>query len=310
MAAPVSMVARHAVVHAAAPGFEALDDARTVESLGIGRLPLHAVLVGEGIEHLGHGDGRARTVLHGLRTREVFLGEFLARCGPGLLVCADPSLGLARVHRHVLETLGAHHRTEATACCVSGRVAVLLLVGTRHGCSLELQLARGPDGHEGGGCGVALRQVVDERVVPHALALGYFLERSTFRSDIERKALVRVRGLARHHDDAVADAHHVLGGVPARVGFLAPARERALGTDGHATRRGCRRSGEHTGRENKDVVRAQGVAGGVAFVEKNAGRQGAAAEQLPLLREGLDGYRLVRHVDADHAVFAHGLCSS
>jgi len=109
--------------------------------------------------------------------------------------------------------------------------------------------------------------------------------------------------LALHDDGAVAELHQILAGIAARVGLLDAVRERALGADGDATGGGRRRTGQHAGRDHEDVIGPQGIAFGVALVQKDPGRQRPAAEQLPLLGVGLDAHRLIRHVDPDESIF-------
>ncbi len=144
-----------------------------------------------------------------------------------------------------------------------------------------------------------LRQVFAERVVPLELVCGGIDEFDTAVVHDEAPALFAVGGLARDENRAVMESTEILSRVSAGVRFLDAVRERALAADGEAARGRRRRSGEHAGREDEHVVRPERIAGGVAFFEENARRERTAAEQVPLLGEGLCGGLQIRHVDAD-----------
>ena len=297
--------AGHAVVHAAAALLEARDDAGSREGRGVGALSLDAVLVGEGVEHLRHVDARARAVLHRLGAIEVGLRHALAELHEGLLVLAVADAGLARVDGHVLETLAPHDGAEAAAGRVARRTPDLVLVGAADGSAAHLPLAGRADRDEGGVGRVALREMIDQRVVPHPLAVGDLLDRHAVRRHVEGVPRFRVRGLARHDDHAVAELHHVLGRVAAGVRFLDAAGEGALAAYAHAARGRGGRSGQDAGGEDEDVVRPERVALGIAFLDEDPCGERAAAQVLPLLREVLDGGRQSGHVEAYHLI-AHG----
>ena len=70
--------------------------------------------------------------------------------------------------------------------------SLLVLIGTRHGGTRELHLAGGSDGDEGGRLGVALREVLDQGVVPHPLAVGNLLDHRAVGADVERVAFLGV----------------------------------------------------------------------------------------------------------------------
>jgi hypothetical protein len=262
------------------------------------RLPFDPVLVGEGLEHVRDGNHGAGPGLEHLVTRQIVLRVLLGACGELLAVGGLTQRGPARIDRHVLEALAAHHGPETAARGVAGRVSILLLIGAGHRRPGEAQLARGADADEGSGLRVSPGQLLDEGVVPEALAVGYLLHAPALRVDVHRVALVGIGGLALHDDRPVAELHEILAGIAAGVGLLDPARQGALPPDRDATRGRGGRARQHTGRHHQHVVGAERIAAGIAFFQEDAGRQCPATQELPLLGEGVDAHRLAAHVHA------------
>ena len=124
--------AAHAVVHAAAAFGERLVDAGAVQLVHLRVAAFGPVLVGEGVQHVGHGHAGAGAALEDIvaAVAQVGLAEGLVVGIECLAVRGLPEARLARFYQYPFQALGTHHRADPAARGMAGRVPALALVGS------------------------------------------------------------------------------------------------------------------------------------------------------------------------------------
>ena len=176
--------AAHAVVHPAAAFGERLVDAGAIELVHLRVAALGPVLVGKGVQHVGHGHAGAGAALEDIvaAVAQVGLAEGLVIGVECLAVRRLPEARLARFYQYPFQALGTHYRADPAARGMARRMPPLALVGGGDGGGLEHHLPRRADTDGAGIFCASGEEFFATGIVPQSLVVVRFDQfRSLFR---------------------------------------------------------------------------------------------------------------------------------
>ena len=201
--------AAHAVVHAAAAFGERLVDAGAVQPVHLRVAAFGAVLVGEGVQHVGHGHTGAGAAFEDIvaAVAQVSLAEGLVVGVECLAVRRLPEARLARFYQHPFQALGTHNRADPAARGMARGMASLALVGSGDGGGFEHHLARRADADGAGILCAPGEEFFATGIVPQSLVIVRFDQFGSLFSHRQSPAPFPVGGLTGDDDTPVAQLH-------------------------------------------------------------------------------------------------------